>query len=63
MSGVCKHSGASNDCNGPCIRLDWVNNGIVDCTDSSDEDSDVIGECLHCVQPLVNDKGWKQIIM
>ena len=35
-SGVCKHDKIAN-CNGPCIKKNWVNDGAIDCTDGSDE--------------------------
>ena len=35
-AGDCKYSDNHN-CNGPCIRRDWVNDGEADCTDASDE--------------------------
>ena len=34
--GVCKHD-RNADCDGPCIKQDWVNDGAIDCTDGSDE--------------------------
>ena len=47
--GVCKHHDASpSDCYGPCIRIDWVNNNVADCTDESDE-----GEWLNYILPNV----------
>ena len=35
-SGVCKHD-RNVDCDGPCIKNSWVNDGAIDCTDGSDE--------------------------
>ena len=36
QAGVCKHD-KNADCDGPCIKKDWVNDGAIDCTDGSDE--------------------------
>ncbi len=45
-SGICKYTDNDN-CNGPCIQRDWVNDGEADCTDGSDE-----GEWLCSIQNL-----------
>ena len=37
-SGICLYTDNSN-CNGPCIRGDWANDGTNDCSDGSDEES------------------------
>ena len=36
QSGVCKYD-ENDNCDGPCIKKDWVNDGEKDCTDGSDE--------------------------
>ena len=41
-SGICKYTDNSN-CSGPCIRKDWVGDGMADCTDGSDECKQFIG--------------------
>ena len=37
-SGICLYTDNSN-CNGPCIRGDWANDGTNDCSDGSDEEN------------------------
>ena len=38
IAGDCKYSD-NNNCNGPCIKSSWVNDGEPDCTDGSDEEN------------------------
>ena len=37
-AGDCIYSDNAN-CNGPCIKSSWVNDGEPDCTDGSDEEN------------------------
>ena len=36
IEGICKHENDS-DCKGSCIPKGWVRDGMIDCTDGSDE--------------------------